>query len=78
MPRESYAENVQIKQVHFTAQEVRNILLENLVNRASTPYDFDYQNPMIITEKDGSIIMRFAPLKITSNSGSSLVVFKPL
>lgn len=42
MPTETYAEGVQIKEVRFDAREVIAVLLENLVSRASTPYDFDY------------------------------------
>lgn len=78
MPTETYAEGVQIKEVRFDAREVIAVLLENLVSRASTPYDFDYERPMVIRDDNGEIAFRFAPKKITQTSDPSRIHFKPL
>lgn len=78
MPSEQYCEGIQIKEVLFKPHEVISILLENLTLRASTPYDFDYERPMVIRSDNGEIRFRFAPKKITQIENHSSVHFKPL
>ena len=59
--------NTQIKELRFTRSEIEQIVLDNIVNRQGTPYDFDYDKPYILYE-GSALIMRFVQTKVTLES----------
>ncbi len=59
--------NTQIRELKFTKSEIEQIVLDNIVNRQNTPYDFDYDKPYILYDKD-ILIMRFVQTKVTLES----------
>ena len=59
--------NTQIRELRFTKNEVEQIVLDNIVNRQNTPYDFDYDKPYILHD-GGILIMRFVQTKVTLES----------
>lgn len=77
MPTEQFGTS-QIKEIRFTKEEVNRLLTENIIQRTSTPYDFDYHRPIIQNLSDGSIIMRYVQEKITEKERLDTLVLKPI
>jgi len=77
MPDEAYG-TTQIREIRFSAAEVRNILLENLRARAKTPYDFDYDSPIVLDDEDGGYIFRFVQKAVTLERETDRLDFRPM
>ena len=60
--------STQIKELHFDKREIERIVLDNIIERAGTPYDFDYERPYILYDKNGGLIIRFVQTKVTLES----------
>lgn len=56
--KERYGET-QVREIYFTRYDVQQVLAENIRARGCTAYDFDYNFPIFIWEKDGSVQIRF-------------------
>lgn len=70
MPQEAYAEGLQLKEIRFTHNELVQLLVENIKARTGTPYDFDYDNP-IVSPTHG-IALRFFQKQCNFNNPSNL------
>lgn len=77
MPKEAYATS-QVREVRFSRSEVVGIVLENFRARAETPYDFDYERPLVIFGDNGEIIFRFVQSEISREKEPRHIHFKPL
>ncbi len=77
MPTEQYGQS-QIKEITFTRQELKNLLIENVLARTSTPYDFDYRNPIIFWAENGNVILRYVQLEITQKEDLKSLHLKTL
>jgi hypothetical protein len=76
MPTEQYG-NSQIKEVRFSQSEIVRIVLENLQERAGTPYDFDYDRPIVLWNK-GELILRFVQGEITREAEPRHLEMRPM
>ena len=56
----------QVREITFTRKDLITIAHENILNRDSLPYNFDYDNPIILKREDGGIIFRFVTKDITN------------
>ncbi len=59
MEIESLYGKCQVRQITFTEKDLIELAHENILNRDSLPYNFDYKHPIIIKRNDGGIIFRF-------------------
>ncbi len=77
MPKETYG-STQIREVRLTEQEVRQILLENIVKRCKLDsYDFDYKSPIILKE-DKEYIFRFIQKSVIRDRDFRLIGMNPM
>ena len=54
----------QVREMRFERSEIEALILENIRNRDSCPYDFDYSRPIILWDKD-ALILRFVQSFVT-------------
>lgn len=69
--------DTQVKEIIFSENDVNVILLENIKARMNTPYDFDYDRPIIMRVKD-TIYFRFVQKKITREYEPRTTGMKPI
>ena len=65
---ESQYGTVDVREMRILKSEAIKILLENIQNRESTPYNFDYMKPMILDDGKGGFIFRFFTTEFTGDS----------
>lgn len=76
MPQEAFG-TTQVREIRFNRKEVNQILLENIQERMSQSYDFDYALPIIINDGQ-EIIFRFVQRDITREREPEQVRMKSL
>ncbi len=69
--------NSQIKEMIFSQKEIENIIIENILRRTTTPYDFDYKKPYILWDNE-NLILRFVQTKVTLESKPRDFYFKEI
>lgn len=52
MPEELYGET-QVREIRFSKNDMIHIVLQHLKQTMDTPYNFDYERPIIIQPRDG-------------------------
>ena len=75
--KERYCDGIQIKEIFFTMSDIILIIKENILARSGTPYDFDYNNPIVIKKDDG-LSFRFVQEGITKDWNTDRFIFKPI
>lgn len=73
---ESQYGTVDVREVRLSASEVKRIVLENIQKRSSTPYNFDYVNPIILSDVNGGLIFRFCTVQFTGDTAIESVNLK--
>lgn len=67
----------QIKEMRFSKSEIAQIILENIKARVGTPYDFDYNRPLVI-HTDDEIIFRFVQVRVTTEGEPRNFYLRPI
>lgn len=69
MPEELYGET-QVREIRFSKNDMIHIVLQHLKQTMDTPYNFDYERPIIIQPRDGGLILRYVQQDVTVDTES--------
>lgn len=67
----------QVLEVVLSKEDVAKIVIENLQTRCLDSYDFDYNHPIVIWEKD-CLILRYVQKKVTLEREPQNFYLKPM
>ena len=77
MPTRTYGAS-QICETRFTRREIEQLVIENMILRGDSSYDFDDHRPWLLWTEQGDLILRCAQKEITRDHEPRTIRFSPI